>query len=148
MGIKRVGHLVIRMRNLEKAKHFYGDILGMRITDEREGVGVFFRFDDYHHDIGVFKVSDEAPGPLKDQVGLAHFALVVDNIIEVKALYRRLKDYEVPIIGTADHGITQSVYFEDPEGNEIEVYCDKPNTHWRDFDRIIKPPQPLDLEST
>ena len=144
MNIKRVGHLVIRVRNLEQAKHFYGEILGMQVTDELEGIGVFFRFDDYHHDIGVFKLPENAPGPSKKHVGLAHFALVVDNLGELKTVFQRLKAYQVNILGTADHGVTQSVYFEDPDGNEVEVYCEK--MHWRSLDKIMKPPQPLNLE--
>ena len=60
MPIQRVGHVVIKMRDLDAAKRFYRDILGMNITDEREGFGVFFRFQDYHHDIAVFKVGDDA----------------------------------------------------------------------------------------
>jgi catechol-2,3-dioxygenase len=63
MPIERVGHVVLKMRDLDAAKRFYRDILGMKITDEREGFGVFFRFDDYHHDIAVFKVNDDAAAP-------------------------------------------------------------------------------------
>ena len=147
MNIKRVGHLVIRMRDLEQAKHFYGDILGMQVADEREGVGVFFRFDDYHHDIGVFKLPENAPGPCKEQVGLAHFALIVDSLGDLKAVFHRLKEHGVAILRAEDHGITQSIYFEDPDGNEVEVYCEVESMHWRNIDRIIKPPQALNLDS-
>ena len=56
MPIERVGHVVLKMRNLDEAKRFYNGILGMKIADERADMGVFFRFNDYHHDIAVFKV--------------------------------------------------------------------------------------------
>jgi catechol 2,3-dioxygenase len=117
MSIQRVGHVVIKMRDLDAAKRFYRDILGMHITDEREGFGVFFRFQDYHHDIAVFKVEDDAESPHKNQVGLAHIALIADSFDTVKAMYQRLKAHDVPIVRTVDHGITKSVYFKDPEGN-------------------------------
>jgi catechol 2,3-dioxygenase len=146
MPIERVGHVVIKMRDLEAAKRFYRDILGMKIADEREGFGVFFRFHDYHHDIAVFKVGDDAEAPHRNQVGLAHIALVADSFETVKAMYQRLKAHDVPIVRTVDHGITKSVYFKDPEGNELEVYCEVPEVHWRDVETIIVA-KPIDLEA-
>ncbi len=146
MPIQRVGHVVIKMRDLEAAKHFYRDILGMKITDEREGFGVFFRFDDYHHDIAVFKVNEDAEAPQKNQVGLAHIALIADSLETVKSMYQTLKAHDVPIVRTVDHGITRSVYFKDPEGNELEIYCEVPEVDWHTVDTIIKA-DPIDLET-
>jgi len=134
----RLGHVVLKMRDLEKAKGFYRDILGMKITEERADFGVFFRFEDYHHDIAVFKVDDDAVPPEQNQVGLSHLALVTDNLESVKAMYRRLKAHDVPIVRTVDHGVTKSVYFKDPEGNELEIYCDVAEKPWREVDTIIK----------
>ena len=146
MPIERVGHVVIKMRDLDVAKAFYRDVLGMKVTDEREGFGVFFRFEDYHHDIAVFKVDEDAEAPQKNQVGLAHIALVADSFDTVKAMYQRLKDHDVEIVRTVDHGITQSVYFKDPEGNELEIYCEVPEKPWQDVDTIIKA-DPMDFEA-
>ena len=146
MPIQRVGHVVIKMRDLDAAKRFYRDILGMKITDEREGFGVFFRFQDYHHDIAVFKVGDDAESPQKNQVGLAHIALIADSFDTVKAMYQRLKAHDVPIVRTVDHGITKSVYFKDPEGNELEIYCEVPERPWQEQETIIVA-DPIDLEA-
>lgn len=146
MPIERVGHVVLKMRDLEAAKHFYGDILGMKVANEREGFGVFFRFNDYHHDIAVFQVDEDAASPEKNQVGLAHVALVADSLDTVKAIYRRLKDHDVPIDRTRDHGYTKSVYCKDPEGNEIEIYCEVPEKPWESFDTVIRS-EPLDLDA-
>jgi catechol 2,3-dioxygenase len=146
MPIERVGHVVIKMRDLEAAKRFYRDILGMKITDEREGFGVFFRFHDYHHDIAVFQVAEDAALPQKNQVGLAHIALVADSFATVKAMYQRLKEHNVPIVRTVDHGITKSVYFKDPEGNELEIYCEAPGVNWREVNTIIKA-DPINLDA-
>jgi catechol 2,3-dioxygenase len=66
MSIQRTGHVALRVRDLEAARHFYGDILGMRIGEERPGRAIFFRFNDYHHDIVVFKAADGA-GPASEQ---------------------------------------------------------------------------------
>lgn len=144
MPIQRVGHVVLKMRDLERAKHFYHDILGMKITDEREGAGIFFRFDDYHHDLAVFKVNDDAAAPEQNQVGLAHIALVVESLQEVKNFYHRLKEHGVPIVGTSNHGYTKSVYCSDPEGNQLEIYCE--GEDWHDFETMFIG-EPLELEN-
>ena len=137
MPLQRVGHVVLKMRDLNNAKSFYRDILGMKITDERDDLGVFFRFDDYHHDIAVFKVSDNASAPEQDQVGLAHVAIVADSFDTVKSRYKRLKAHDVEIVRTVDHGVTKSVYCKDPEGNEVEIYCEVPEKPWNEVETII-----------
>lgn len=144
MTLQRVGHVVLKMRDLEAAKRFYRDILGMKVTEERADFGVFFRFDDYHHDIAVFKVGDDAAAPGNNQVGLSHVALVADSLATVKAMCRRLKAHDVPIVRAVGHGVAQSVYFKGPENNEIEIYCDVAEKPWQEVDTIIKA-EPLDL---
>jgi catechol 2,3-dioxygenase len=144
VGIERVGHVVLKMRDLEAAKRFYGDILGMKIASESPS-GVFFRFDEYHHDIAVFKVSENADPPKDDQVGLAHVALVADSLDTVRAMYRRLKEYSGKAPRTIDHGSTKSLYVRDPEGNQIEIYCEVPEHDWRTDG--FGGNQPLDLEA-
>ena len=108
MPIERVGHVVLKIRDLDATKRFYGDILGMKVADEKEDFGVFFRFGEYHHDIAVFKVSEDADSPKQDQVGLAHVALVADSLQTVKEMYLRLKEHNVPIRGTSDHGVSKT----------------------------------------
>ena len=146
MPLERVGHVVLKMRDLEKAKHFYRDILGMKITDEREGLGVFFRFTDYHHDLAVFKVSEDAAAPEADQVGLNHVALVADSWETVRDYHRKFVENGVEIVRTVDHGVTRSVYAKDPEGNEVEIYCEVPEVRWQDVDTIIVA-DPIDMEA-
>jgi catechol 2,3-dioxygenase len=82
----RLGHAVLKMQNLEKAKGFYRDILGMKITEEQADFGVLFLFEDYHHDIAVFKVNYDALPPAQNQVGLSHLALVTDSLETVKTV--------------------------------------------------------------
>ncbi len=134
----KLGHVVLKMRDLDKAKAFYRDILGLKITEERGDFGVFFRFADYHHDIAIFKVDDDAAAPEHNQVGLSHLALVADSLETVKAMYSRLVEHDVPIVRTVDHGVTKSVYFKDPEGNELEIYCDVAEKPWREVDTMFK----------
>jgi len=143
LGVK---HVVLKVRDLEQAKRFYCGVLGMTIGNEDPERGLFLRFNDYHHDIAIFKVGPDADPPKKNQVGLVHVALLVDSLETVKAWYERCKALGVPIVGTTDHAITNSVYIEDPEGNVLEIYCDMPEYDWRrkGMGFIARP---LDLES-
>jgi catechol 2,3-dioxygenase len=145
MPIQRVGHVVIKMRDLEKAKQFYQGVLGMKIAEEAP-FGVFFRFNDYHHDIAVFRTDPEADLPKKDQVGLVHIALVADNVQSVKEYYDRAKAMGVEIVGSSDHGMTKSLYIKDPEGNEIEIYAEVPEFNYLE-NSFVGATKPFDLEA-
>ena len=124
--IKKVGHVVLKCQDLEKAREFYVDVLGMTLAKFDPNRGMFLRFNDYHHDIAIFKTGPDADPPKANQVGLVHVALVVDDLDTVKAWYAKLKARGVPIVGTADHAVTNSMYFKDPEGNTLEIYCEVP----------------------
>ncbi len=145
MPIQRVGHVVIKMRDLEKAKQFYCGVLGMKIAEEAP-FGIFFRFNDYHHDIAVFRTSPDAELPKKDQVGLVHIALVADSVQAVKEYYERAKAMGVEIAGTADHGMTKSLYIKDPEGNEIEIYAEVPEFNYLE-QSFVQATRPFDLDT-
>ena len=90
MAIQRTGHVAIRVRDLDAAKRFYGDILGMKLGMEIPGQGLFFRFNDYHHDLAVFKARDGAEPASKNHAGVAHIAMVADDFATVLRVYRRL----------------------------------------------------------
>jgi catechol-2,3-dioxygenase len=134
------------MRDLEGAKRFYGGILGMKISSESPA-GVFFRFDDYHHDFAVFKVPETAEAPKANQVGLLHIALVVDSQESLVEMYRHLQANGVKVETTLDHGMTRSLYVYDPEGNAIEIYCEVPGYDWHTNNDFIGYLKPLDLEA-
>ncbi len=131
MGIQRVGHVVLKVRDIEKAKWFYVDVLGMKIGKYDAERGMFLRFGDYHHDIAIFKAPADAELPKEDQVGLVHVALVTDGEATVRAMYDRCKAMGVEIVGTNDHAITHSLYIKDPEGNTIEIYAET-DYNWRE----------------
>ena len=144
MAIQRTGHVAIRVRDLEVAKRFYGDILGMTLGMEIPGQGLFYRFNDYHHDLAIFKARDGAEPASKNHAGVAHIAMVADNFETVLSMYRRLREHGVPVSRTIDHGATKSVYFSDPDGIELEIYCEVPGFDWR---RAGMTRVPLDIES-
>ena len=146
--IKKVGHVVLKCQDLEKAREFYVDVLGMTLAKFDPNRGMFLRYNDYHHDIAIFKTGPDADPPKQNQVGLVHVALVVDDLDTVKAWYAKLKARGVPIVGTADHAVTNSMYFKDPEGNTLEIYCEVPfsvyDWHTQGMGFIA---HPLDLET-
>ena len=120
--ISRVGHVVLYVSDVDEAIAFYGGKLGMEITrQDVERKMAFMSFGTQHHDIGLFQVRGEAS---KGTLGLAHVAMVIDGGEEVlKAMHDRLAEAGVAVVPT-DHGMTHSVYFNDPDGNRLEIYCD------------------------
>jgi catechol 2,3-dioxygenase len=144
MAIQRTGHVAIRVRDLEVAKRFYGDILAMKLGMEIPGQGLFFRFGDYHHDLAVFKARDGAEAASKNHAGVAHIALVADDFDTVRRMYRRLLEHNVPVSRTIDHGATKSIYFSDPDGIELEIYCEVPEFDWRRNGMVRVP---MDIEN-
>lgn len=123
---KKVGHVVLKVRDLQKAEQFYTEVLGFTVvTRLKRPAGVFFSLGEQHHDLAVLQVPSDAE-PVKDQqVGLHHVALQVEDFAALKECYRQLKAHQVTITGTIDHLITKSIYFLDPEGNQFELYCDE-----------------------
>jgi len=123
---ERIAHVVIKVRNLERSRNFYTEVLGMDVMMEVPAIpGVFLannRRD--HHEIALFEVGPEAEGLRAKQIGLSHIAFRLRNEEELRAAYSELKEKHVPISFTVDHGVTKSVYFRDPDGHELEVYCD------------------------
>ena len=144
MAIQRTGHVAIRVRDLDAARRFYGDILGMNLGMEIPGQGLFFRFNNYHHDLAVFKARDGSEPASKNHAGVAHIALVADDFETVLRMYRRLREHGVPVNRTIDHGATKSVYFTDPDGIELEIYCEVPDFDWRHNGMVRVP---FDIES-
>ena len=122
---KKVGHVVLKARDLEQVEKFYTEIMGFEVvTRLKRPRGVFFSLGEQHHDLAVLEVPPEAEDPKENQVGLHHVALQVESFDALKECYRTLKSHDIPIVRAVDHGITKSIYFCDPAGNRLELYCD------------------------
>ena len=122
---QKVGHVVLKARDLQRAEKFYTELLGFEVVARLQRPrGVFFSLGAQHHDLAVLEVPAEAEAPQENQVGLHHVALQVESFEELKEFYRILKAHNVTITSTTDHGITKSIYFLDPEGNRFELFCD------------------------
>ena len=124
---KRVGHLVLNVRDVEASTKFYTEILGFEIAVERPNM-TFLTCGKIHHDLALFKAAEDAPPVSEGQVGLNHFAVQIEDLDALKETYQRLKENGVPVDNTIDHGMTQSVYFHDPDGIRIEFFCNSTST--------------------
>jgi len=141
----RIGHAVLGVRNLERSRKFYTEILGAKVRKTYPEVKMVFLAcgDHDHHELALAEVGDNAPGPLNKGVGLFHLAFRLHDWAHLQAAYRELKEKGVTIVGMVDHNITRSVYFLDPDGNQLEVYCDNPR--WREVIGTNRS-EPLDPE--
>ena len=128
---KQLGHIVLRVRDLERSEQFYSDVLGLHVTNKRPGQMTFMSaVDESSHELALVPVGDDAPGPEDSRVGLYHFAWQMDSFDDLKSLYADMKSKDVDIRGIGDHGISLGVYFFDPDGNEIEAYYEMPKDEW------------------
>jgi len=123
----RVGHLALSVSNLEEATKFYTDVLGFQVSLQRDEA-TFLTCGHVHHDLVLVQASDGSPPFNKGNLGLRHFALQVANFAELKAAYLELKNADVKIRLIVDHGITSSFYFFDPDGNNVEFFCNNQDT--------------------
>lgn len=122
---KKVGHVVLKARDIAAEEKFYTDVLGFQVVMRlKQPRGVFFSLGEQHHDLAVLEVPSGADDPKMDQVGLHHVALQVEDFAALKDSYRTLKRHGVEIVRAVDHGVTKSIYFCDPAGNRLELYCD------------------------
>jgi catechol 2,3-dioxygenase len=123
---ERIGHVVLKIRELARSRQFYSEVLGLDVMFEMPGMAFLASNRRDHHEIGLMEVGAAAEEPKGRQVGLAHVAFRLKDEAELIKAYRELKERRVPISFTVHHGITKSVYFLDPDGNQLEVYCDVP----------------------
>lgn len=108
---KKVGHVVLKARELDRLEEFYTQVLGFEVvTRLKRPRGVFFSLGEQHHDLAVLEVPPDATPVQDQQVGLHHVALQVEDFSALKTFYQALKQRKAEITGTIDHGITKSVY--------------------------------------
>ena len=125
--IKRLGHIVIQVRDLKRSVRFYTEVLNFRVSDDATAGGVFLTAIGDHHTIGLFPSDGEnAEIPPKGAVRLHHFAFQVDTLDELFEVRSYLKERGVPIVweGRRALGGHTSVEFLDPDGYHLELFCD------------------------
>ncbi len=122
----RIGHIHLKVADLERAIAFYRDILGFALT-QRYGEGAaFLSAGGYHHHIGLNTwESLGAPPPPPHSTGLYHTAILYPNRQELARALHNLIKHNYPIDGASDHGVSEAIYLRDPDGNGVELYRDR-----------------------
>ena len=141
MGIKptRLGHLVLRVRNVNRSEEFYSRILGLEVKGRGGDKMVFFRSNpEVDHDLAVMEIGEDAPGPNSEGVGLYHFAYELGSFEDLKDAYKTVVENNVKIAGFGDHGDTKGLYIFDPDGNEIELYAIAPGSEDLTLESMLK----------
>lgn len=146
MKIQGVGHVVLKVRDLERATRFYAGVLGLREVARFPGRMVFFSAGANHHDLAVMSVGPEAPAAPETAVGLAHVALKIGDALDVlRQAKAELEAAGVPIRGIRDHTVSQSIYCEDPDGNTVELFVDGDPAIWAADPTTVATIKPLSL---
>ena len=136
----KLGHVNLYVRDPAISHEFYTRILGLHTYHVAPGRAVFMSADkDMSHEVAVMSVGPDAPLQQKGQVGLNHIAWMVDSLDELKALYQRLKDNNVPLDHISDHGLSLGIYFRDPDGNGLEVSYELPREKWPRQEQVFAP---------
>ena len=127
----RIGHVHLKVADLERSVSFYRDILGLKVTQRFGSQAAFLSDGGYHHHLGL-NTWESAGGhpPPHGATGLYHFALLYSTRAELAAAARRVVQAGISIEGAADHGVSEAVYLRDPDDNGVELYWDKPAEAW------------------
>lgn len=146
----RVGHVHLKVADLDRAIRFYCGVLGFQIRQRYGDRAVFLAAGDYHHHIGLNTWESEgATPPPAGHTGLYHAAFVYPDRAQLADALGRLRDAGIALDGAADHGVSQALYLRDPDQNGVELYWDKPQSDWpKDQDGFLAMVnQRLDLEA-
>jgi catechol 2,3-dioxygenase len=148
MEVKELGHIVLYVRDVEASRHFYRQVLGWKEIAGVEHRMAMFSSGRTHHELLLIEVGQDAtPIPPSPRVGMYHFGLKIGTTDdELREALQTLVDAGANVVGSADHGVTHSLYITDPDGNEIELYIDVQPEAWReDPEAIMAPTRALRL---
>lgn len=145
-----IGHVHLTVSNLQRSLDFYCGVLGFEVTTWYGDSAVFISAGGYHHHIGLntWQGTGIPPQPPR-YAGLYHFAILFPTRKDLARALYRLQAARYPLTGTADHGVSEAIYLQDPDGIGVELYVDRPRTEWpRKPDGSLEMfTQPLDTES-
>lgn len=126
-----IGHVHLKVADLDRAVAFYAGVLGFEVTARLGRSATFLSAGGYHHHIGLntWESSGGSPPP-RGTTGLYHFAIRYPDRASLADALRRLEKAGVPLDGASDHGVSEALYLRDPDGNGVELYCDRPEAEW------------------
>lgn len=143
-----IGHVHLKVADLDRALDFYCGVLGFELQQRIGNEAAFVSAGGYHHHIGLntWHSKGAPPAPLRS-AGLFHLAILYPDRRSLADALRRLEEAGVQLEGASDHGVSEALYLSDPDGNGIELYCDRPREEWpRTADgEIAMVTEPLDL---
>lgn len=146
----RIGHVHLKVADLERALAFYCGVLGFTLTQRYGSQAAFVSAGGYHHHIGL-NTWESAGGtpPPPGSTGLFHVAILYPTRADLAEALRRLVEADVALQGAADHGVSEALYLHDPDQNGVELYWDRPEAEWpRDAEgRLAMVTRPLDLHA-
>lgn len=136
----RIGHVHLKVADLDRALAFYHGLLGFEITQRYGDGAVFLAAGGYHHHIGLNTwESRGGKPPAPGTTGLYHTAILYPDRASLGAVLKRLVEADYPIDGAADHGVSEAIYLTDPDGNGVELYRDRAEADWpRDADGNLR----------
>jgi catechol 2,3-dioxygenase len=127
----RIGHVHLKVADLERALKFYRDLLGFEVTTMYGTQAAFVSAGGYHHHIGLNTWHSKGfPPASREGVGLYHTAILYPTRKDLAVIYDRLRKAHYPLTGASDHGVSEALYLDDPDGNGVELYWDRPKELW------------------
>ena len=127
----RIGHVHLKVADLERAIGFYQGVLGFDLVTRYGAQAAFLSAGGYHHHIGLntWESQGGTPAPA-GHTGLYHTAFLFPDRASLGGALQRVMDAGIAIDGSADHGVSEAVYLRDPDGNGVELYRDRPEAGW------------------
>ncbi|HEY0433768.1 MAG TPA: VOC family protein [Chitinophagaceae bacterium] len=127
----RIGHVHLKVANIDRALTFYRDLLGFEVMQYYGDSAVFVSAGGYHHHIGLNTwYSRNGSPPPPQSTGLFHTAILFPAKKDLAIAVKRLIDGKYPLTGASDHGVSLAIYLDDPDGNGVELYWDRPKEEW------------------
>ena len=125
-----IGHVHLKVADLERSLAFYRDVLGFELTQRYGKEAAFLSAGGYHHHIGLNTWESAGAPPPPGSTGLYHLAILYPTRSELANALRRLVRAGIPLAGASDHGVSEALYLRDPDGNGVELYWDRPPERW------------------
>jgi catechol 2,3-dioxygenase len=127
----RIGHVHLKVSDLQKSLDFYSGLLGFDKMMMYGDQAAFISAGGYHHHIGLNTWHSKGAGPAPEYApGLYHTAILYPERKDLAVILKRLIDAKYPITGASDHGVSEAIYLDDPDGNGVELYWDRPRDQW------------------
>ncbi|MCX2681472.1 VOC family protein [Galbibacter sp. EGI 63066] len=144
----RIGHIHLKVADIQRSLDFYCGLLGFELITTYGTDAAFISAGGYHHHIGLnVWYSKNAPPAPKNTPGLFHTAILYPTRKDLATIFQRLQKADYPFTGASDHGVSEALYLDDPDGNGVELYWDRPRDQWptKDDGSIAMYTRPLNL---